>query len=115
MGIRQKKTIRQRDLWSGGELLEGRECLNAKSKLKLNARVDLAGDCGRKHPGTEERAHATGQSMGVTTIRPQEGRAGERGGQIMLGQQAKFIHFFFLFLFIYFLFLFLPNYFFFYL
>ena len=107
MGIRQKKTIRQRDLWSGGELLEGRECLNAKSKLKLNARVDLAGDCGRKHPGTEERAHATGQSMGVTTIRPQEGRAGERGGQIMLGQQAKFIHFFsFFYLFIFYFYFF---------
>lgn len=67
MGIRQKKKITQRDLWSGGELLEGRECLNAKSKLRLSARVDLAGDCGRKHPGAEERAHATGQSMGVTT------------------------------------------------
>ena len=105
MGIRQKKTIRQRDLWSGGELLEGRECLNAKSKLKLNARVDLAGDCGRKHPGTEERAHATGQSMGVTTIRPQEGRAGERGGQIMLGQQAKFIHFFSFFIYLFFIFI----------
>lgn len=51
--------------------MEGRAYLNAKCKLKLNAGADLAGDCGRKHPGAEERAHVskTRHSMGVTMVR----------------------------------------------
>ena len=67
----QKKKRMQWDLWGGGELLEGRACLSAKCKLKLNAGADLAGDCSRKHPGAEERAHVskTRHSMGVTMVR----------------------------------------------
>ena len=51
--------------------MEGRECLNAKCKLKGSAGVGLAGDCGRKHPAAEERVHVskTRHSMGVTVVR----------------------------------------------
>lgn len=67
----QKKKRMQWALWGGGELLEGRECLNAKCKLKRSAGVGLAGDCGRKHPGAEERVHIskTRHSIGVTMVR----------------------------------------------